>query len=133
MAQDSCQASLKGLICVYLDEWPVGRRVQQLDHHRQAVVEAHCILGHLGVLVAGGQVTQSADGRLGDVFPVTGSQDGADQGLDAPHLAEETGEAVCEERLSKRRRPSVKRGSPRGGDTLRRGSPRGEALHISGW
>ena len=96
MAQDSCQASLKGLICVYLDEWPVGRRVQQLDHHRQAVVEAHCILGHLGVLVAGGQVTQSADGRLGDVFPVTGSM---------PPTWQRRQERLC-----------VRRGSPRGGD-----------------
>ena len=72
--------------------------MQQLDHHRQAVVEAHCILGHLGVLVTGGQVTQSADGRLRDVFPVAGSQDGAHQGLDAPHLAEEE-ETHREQRL----------------------------------
>ena len=86
MAQDSCQASLKGLICVYLDEWPVGRRVQQLDHHRQAVVEAHCILGHLGVLVPGGQVTQGADGGLRDVFPVAGAENRAHQRLDPAHL-----------------------------------------------
>lgn len=36
----------------YLDEWPVGWRVQQLDHHGKAIVKAHGILGHLGILVA---------------------------------------------------------------------------------
>ena len=63
--------------------------MQQLDHHRQAVVEAHCILGHLGVLVTGGQMTQGADGWLCDVFTVAGTQHSAHQGLDAPHLAED--------------------------------------------
>lgn len=49
-------------------------------------MEAHGILGHLGVLVAGGQVTQGADGGLGDVFSVAGPKHRPHQGLDASNL-----------------------------------------------
>ena len=40
-----------------LDERPAAGRVQQLDQDRQAVVQAHRVLGHLGVLVTARQVT----------------------------------------------------------------------------
>ena len=60
--------------------------MQQLDHNGQAVVQAHGILGHLGVLVAGGQVTEGTDRRLCDVLPVAGTQDCTHQGLDAANL-----------------------------------------------
>lgn len=70
----------------YLDERPVGRRVQQFDHHRKAVMEAHGILGHLGVLVARRQVTQGADGGLGDVLSVSGAEHRAHQRFDASDL-----------------------------------------------
>lgn len=60
--------------------------MQQLHHHRETIVEAHGILGHLGVLVAGGQVTQGADGGLGDVFSVASPKHRPHQGLDASNL-----------------------------------------------
>lgn len=44
------------------------------------------VLGHLGVLVPRCQVTQGADGRFCDVFSVSGSQDCANQRLDAANL-----------------------------------------------
>lgn len=62
------------------------RRVQQLHHHWETVVETHGVLGHLCVLVARGQVTQGADGRLRDVFSVAGPEHRPHQGLDASDL-----------------------------------------------
>lgn len=49
-------------------------------------MEAHGILGHLGVLVARRQVTKSADGGLGDVLPVSGAEHRAHQRFDASNL-----------------------------------------------
>lgn len=60
--------------------------MQQLDHHRQAVVKPHSILGHLSILVAAGEVAQGADGRLSDVLAVSGTQHGTDQRLNPPNL-----------------------------------------------
>lgn len=60
--------------------------MQQLDHHRQAVVQPHGILGHLCILVAGGEVSEGTHGRLCDVFSIPGSQHSTHQGLDTTHL-----------------------------------------------
>lgn len=54
-----------------LDQWPVRWRVEKFDHHRQAIMKAHSILGHLSILVAGGQVAQGTDCWLCDVLSVT--------------------------------------------------------------
>lgn len=60
--------------------------MQQFDHHREAVVKTHSILGHLGILVARRQMAQSADGGLGDVLPVAGAEHRSHQGFDASDL-----------------------------------------------
>lgn len=49
-------------------------------------MKAHSILGHLSILVAGSQMTQSTDGRLCDVLSVASSEHCSDQSLDAPDL-----------------------------------------------
>lgn len=41
----------------YLNERPMWGRVEQFDHHRQPVVQPHCILGHLCILMSGCEVT----------------------------------------------------------------------------
>lgn len=63
------------------------RGVQQLNHHGETVVETNGILGHLGILVARGQVAQGTDSRLSDVFSVTSPKHRPHQGLDASNLA----------------------------------------------
>ena len=69
-----------------LDERPATGWVQQLDQHWEAVVQSHGVLRHLGVGVATGQVSERADGRLGDVLAVARLHDGAHERLDAAHL-----------------------------------------------
>lgn len=77
----------------------MGRRVQQFHHHREAVVKTHSILGHLGILVARRQMTQSADGGLGDVLSVAGAEHRSHQGFDASNLSR--GEPVWKKRANK--------------------------------
>lgn len=50
-------------------------------------MKAHSVLGHLSILVAGGQVAQGTDGWLCDVFSVAGPQHGSHQSLDTSNLA----------------------------------------------
>lgn len=61
--------------------------VEQLDDGRDAVVDAHCVLRELGVLVAAGEVAQGAGGRLGYVLFISGTQERVDQSLHAVVLA----------------------------------------------
>ena len=56
-----------------LDQRPPRRGVHQPDDGREAALEPHGVLGHLALLVAGGEVAQGAHGRLGDLLTVTGS------------------------------------------------------------
>lgn len=70
-----------------LDQRPPWWWVQQLDDHLQAVVEAHGVLCHLGLNVARGQVAQSANSWLGDLFAIAGVDDGAHERIHATHLA----------------------------------------------
>lgn len=50
-------------------------------------MKTHSILGHLGILVARRQMTQGADGRLGDVLSVAGAEHRSHQGFDASNLS----------------------------------------------
>lgn len=50
-------------------------------------MKTHSILGHLGVLMARGQVTQGTDGGLCDVFSVAGPQHGSHQSLNTANLS----------------------------------------------
>jgi len=43
-----------------LHQRPPGGWMQQLDNHLQTVVEAHGVLGHLGLNMAGGKMTKGA-------------------------------------------------------------------------
>lgn len=52
-------------------------------------MKTHGVLGHLGVLVARRQMTQSADCRLGDVLSVAGAEHRSHQGFDASNLSSE--------------------------------------------
>lgn len=49
-------------------------------------MKAHSILGHLSILVAGGQVTQSTDCWLCDVLSVASSKHRSHQSLNASNL-----------------------------------------------
>lgn len=70
----------------YLDQWPLVGLVEQLDNGRDAIVEAHGVLGHLSLRVAAGEVAQGTHGRLCDVVLVTSTQDGVDESLHAAVL-----------------------------------------------
>ena len=70
-----------------LDERPAAWRMQQLDEHWQSVVKTHGVLCRLSVGVATGEMSERADGRLGDVLAVACLHDGAHERLDAAHLA----------------------------------------------
>lgn len=69
------------LLPCYLDQWPLVRLVEQLDDCCDAIVEAHRVLGHLGLRVPAGEVPEGADSWFGDILLVTCSQDSVDQGL----------------------------------------------------
>lgn len=71
-----------------LDQWPARRRLQQFHDHLDAVVEAHRVLGHLGLHVTRGQVAEGADRRLGYLLAIPGVHYCADQSVDATHLAD---------------------------------------------
>ncbi len=49
-------------------------------------MKAHSILGHLSILVAGGQVTQGTDCRLCDVLSVASPKHCSHQSLNASNL-----------------------------------------------
>ena len=55
-------------LLVYLDDWPVIRRVEKLDDGRDAIVLPHSVLRKLGLLVARSKVAQSANSRFGHIL-----------------------------------------------------------------
>lgn len=83
----------------HLDDWEAIRRVDQLDEGGDAVVGPHLVLGHLGVLVARGEVPQGADRGLRHVLLLPGTQDGVDERLHAVVLGDQrfvVGVVACE-------------------------------------
>lgn len=73
-------------VYVYLNKWPVWRRMQQFDDHWQAVVQSDCILCHLSVLMSRCEVTQSTDSRFCDVFSVSSPQHCTNQRFNTSNL-----------------------------------------------
>lgn len=70
-----------------LDQRPSRRRIEQLDNHRDAVIEPHRVLRHLGLDVARREVAQRAHRRLGYLLALARVDDRADQRVHAAHLA----------------------------------------------
>lgn len=70
-----------------LDQRPSRRWIEQLHNHRDAVIEPHRVLRHLGLDVARREVAQRANCRLGYLFTLASIDDRADQSVHAAHLA----------------------------------------------